>query len=154
MVQRVVRVRKPNVYIGGEENPYLVRWHVIPRNRFFNIYLNELHRSDDDRAMHDHPWWWASFMLREGYIEIHDDGWTHHEVGRFRIRGAMYRHRLEIYWPDTRPFRTFMGEDTNPLTLFFTGPKIREWGFHCPQGWRHWREFTDASGSRIGKGCD
>jgi hypothetical protein len=40
-------------------------------------------------------------------------------------------------------------------TVFITGPIVREWGFHCPKGWVHWREFTDArdSGS-IGKGCD
>mgnify|MGYP000066528385 CR=1 FL=1 len=40
-------------------------------------------------------------------------------------------------------------------TLFLTGPFRREWGFHCPQGWRHWRDFTSgANGERVGKGCD
>ena len=40
-------------------------------------------------------------------------------------------------------------------TLFVTGPRVREWGFLCPQGWRHWREFTKpgAPGER-GKGCE
>jgi hypothetical protein len=43
------------------------------------------------------------------------------------------------------------------VTLFVTGPKIREWGFHCPfAGWRHWRDYTHVGegGSSIGRGCD
>ena len=35
---------------------YLSRWHIIPRNRYFNIYLHKFVGSDDDRALHDHPW--------------------------------------------------------------------------------------------------
>lgn len=40
--------------IGGHERPYLLRWFIIPRNRFFNIYLHKFLRSDDDRALLDH----------------------------------------------------------------------------------------------------
>jgi hypothetical protein len=40
-------------------------------------------------------------------------------------------------------------------TLFITGPRVREWGFLCPQGWRHWKDFTaGAQGERVGRGCD
>jgi hypothetical protein len=36
-----------------------------------------------------------------------------------------------------------------------TGPRIREWGFWCPQGWRHWRAFTSGrNGETIGRGCE
>ena len=45
-------------------------------------------------------------------------------------------------------------------SLFITGPVTREWGFHCPQGWRHWKDFTsyrevgeDGRGC-IGRGCE
>jgi hypothetical protein len=45
-------------------------------------------------------------------------------------------------------------------TLFAGGPIVREWGFDCPQGWRHWKEFTSvvigADGvprSGVGRGC-
>ena len=39
-------------------------------------------------------------------------------------------------------------------TLFITGPRIREWGFHCPQGWRHWRDYTKpGSYGQVGRGC-
>lgn len=48
--------RPPDVVIGGFQNPYLLRWYVIPRNPVFNVYVHLFLRSDDDRALHDHPW--------------------------------------------------------------------------------------------------
>lgn len=62
--------REPDFYIGGKEQPYMRRWWLIPRNRFFNIYLHNILRSDDDRALHDHPWRWCSILLRGAYFEI------------------------------------------------------------------------------------
>lgn len=41
-------------------------------------------------------------------------------------------------------------------TLFLTGPVVREWGFLCPQGWRHWKEFVQMreGGNQMGRGCE
>jgi hypothetical protein len=40
-------------------------------------------------------------------------------------------------------------------TLFITGPKVRDWGFQCPHGWRHWQDFTAGPrGEVVGRGCD
>ena len=44
--------RPPDRIIGGKDNPYLLRWHVVPRNPQQNIYLHHFLRSDDDRALH------------------------------------------------------------------------------------------------------
>jgi len=31
----------------------------------------------------------------------------------------------------------------------------RSWGFWCPQGWRHWRDFVDPNNpGQRGPGCD
>lgn len=57
-------------YIGGKENPYMIRWFVIPRNPWFNIYVHKFCRDDDDRALHDHPWWFVSLVLSGSYIEL------------------------------------------------------------------------------------
>ncbi len=36
-----------------------------------------------------------------------------------------------------------------------TGPKVRECGFHCPQGWRHHEEFfAPHDKGRVGRGCE
>ena len=45
------------------------RWWVIPRNKWFNVYLHHFLRSDDDRALHDQPWWNLSILLDGEYTE-------------------------------------------------------------------------------------
>lgn len=59
---------------GGERRPYLTRWHLIPRNRWFNLYLHKFVHGDDERALHDHPWPSASLILEGRYIE-HTSEW-------------------------------------------------------------------------------
>lgn len=31
---------KPHFVVGGPDNPYLLRWYVLPRNPFCNLYLH------------------------------------------------------------------------------------------------------------------
>lgn len=138
--------RPPDFVIGEPDRPYLLRWWVIPRNRFFNIYLHKILRDDEDRALHDHPWWNLSIVLRGGYQEITPAGRFWRGPGSLVLRRATAAHRLVM------PVRD--GGIRFCWSLFITGPVIRAWGFHCPQGWRHWKEFTapNAKG-QIGKGC-
>src|SRR5258708_303359 len=68
-MQAITFSRKPDVLIGKQDDTYMERWWVIPRNRFFNIYLHHFLRSDDDRALHDHPWLNASILLQGKYTE-------------------------------------------------------------------------------------
>lgn len=130
--------RPPDISIGQN---YLHRWYLIPRNRFFNSYLHKFERSDDDRAFHDHPWLSCSFLIA-GVLKEHSPKGVR-VIPRFYpvFRTAKFAHRLEVV--------------RGPIwTLFITGPRVRQWGFHCPQGWRHWTEFTTPDGTQTGKGCD
>ncbi|MGH8074261.1 MAG: hypothetical protein ACREO4_09325 [Lysobacter sp.] len=61
---------------GGPRRPYLTRWHVIPRNPWFNIYLHYFEHGDDDRALHDHPWRSWSLLLDGRYRE-HTSEWMY-----------------------------------------------------------------------------
>lgn len=141
--------RPPDFIVGGAERPYLRRWWLIPRNPVFNVYMHEFLRSDDDRALHDHPWMNLSVLLRGSYTEhTIDAGGIHRrqvlKAGAVRARlSGRFAHRIELH-------------DGTCWTLFITGPRYREWGFHCPaRGWVHWRDFTDARDSgAIGRGCD
>jgi hypothetical protein len=149
--------RAPDFIIGGAENPYLLRWWVIPRNPIFNIYLHKFLRDDDDRALHDHPWVNCSIVLRGKYLEHTPDGIYLRKPGSVVCRRATAAHRIElkkVYIKSSGRFHVRM--TTFPAwTLFITGPRIREWGFHCPKGWRPWQEFTSpADKGKIGKGCD
>jgi hypothetical protein len=136
--------RAPDFIIGGADNPYLRRWWVIPRNKWFNIYLHQFLRDDDDRALHDHPWKFnASILLKGRYTEVLPDG------RKLRRSGCIY------FRPHKAPHRVELIGNKPVWTLFITGPVVREWGFYCPQGWRHWRTFTDTRDKgAIGRGCD
>ena len=127
---------------------YLTRWFIIPRNRFFNIYLHRFSGSDDSRALHDHPWHSFSIRLKGSAREIYhrrdpDPLWGEDErtPPRFCFRPATFTHRLEL-------------TSAAPMwTIFITGPRIREWGFRCPKGWQHWSTMTNAKGENVG-GCE
>lgn len=157
--------RPPDRIIGGADDPYMHRWHVIPRNPIFNVYLHHFMRSDDDRALHDHPWWNASWLLQGRYKEVvpmsgePDDSLhvtRYREAGDFAFRRASAAHRVELHremwtlpWPGSREIPCW--------TLFITGPRFREWGFWCPKGWRHHSDYAKVlpgGVSEIGRGCD
>lgn len=148
LAQRIMR-RPADVLIGGSERPYLERWFVIPRNPLFNVYLHRFWRSDDDRALHDHPWWNVSLILRGSYTEhTIEAGGIHRRrdrrAGAMALRAARAAHRIEID-------PSHAGQ---VITLFLTGPRLRVWGFHCPvAGWVDWRDFTSDDGLTVGRGC-
>lgn len=139
--------RAPDFTIRPNGQDYLRRWWVIPRNPFFNIYLHEILVSDDDRALHDHPWVNCSIIIAGGYHEhVIAAGGVHHRhwrvQGSVTLRRARAAHRLEVE------------ANAHAWTLFITGPRLRDWGFHCPDaGWRHWRDFTGEDKASIGRGC-
>lgn len=151
LVRRVADCRAPDFIIGNSDNVYVYRWWLIPRNRFMNVYLHLFMRSDDDRALHDHPWPWCSILLDGEYTEVTNPirnskatRWQTFRAGSIRFHRASFAHRLVL------------GPGAKCWTLFITGPKVREWGFHCPHGWVHWQDFTGTrNGNSItGRGCD
>jgi hypothetical protein len=146
----IAESRAPDQVIGGEDRPYLRRWHITPRGNGPAVYLHQFLRSDDDRALHDHPWPSVGLILHGAYLE-HEPGqdpWMM-TAGMLVQREALTAHRVEL-------LRDVPGAPEKPVwTLFITGPRIREWGFHCPQGWVHWRDFTAGEhGETVGRGCD
>jgi hypothetical protein len=149
-VPDVILINKPTGKI------YLRRWWLIPRNKFgFNIYLHHFLSSDEDRALHDHPWWNISILLWGSYLEhmpkdynkwINDNDRTEIIVKRYPLvpvyRGANAIHRIELI-------------NEKPVwTLFITGPVVQQWGFWCTNFWRSHEEFLDITGTTKGKGCD
>ena len=141
--------RPPDFIIGGADHPYLLRWYLIARNAVLNAYLHWFKRSDDDRAHHSHPWLFRlSIILRGSYTEhrILEGGIlvkTIRRAGDWSFHWGASPHRIELH-------------DGDCLTLFITGPRVREWGIYCMErGWIHWKRFvaTDDAGA-VGKGCD
>jgi len=134
--------RKADQVIGEK---YMHRWHLIRKPGVRNLYLHKYLGSDDDRALHDHPWSSWSILL-----------WGNlHEV----VMGKDGRERAQRIWPIIPKYRSaeyshrLILKNNKALTLFYTTKKIREWGFHCPKGWVHWTKFTDTEGNQTGAGC-
>jgi hypothetical protein len=122
---------------GAWGDPYLNRWELRGNNPNFDIYLHRFLKSDDARALHDHPAASLSILLSGTYKE-----WFKGNCHKIRAEGdavlrvAATAHRIEI--DESRP---------GPITIFIRGLKLREWGFHCATGWLHHKEFQ-------ARGCD
>lgn len=136
-------MRPPDLIIGTPDRHYLYRWHLI-RTRWFNVFLHKIMLSDDDRALHDHPWDNISIILKGGYLEVTQRGAKYRGSGDIISRRAEDAHRLVL--PEGYP----------PCwSLFITGRSRRSWGFLCPKGWQdHTTMAKEANGysSPIG-GC-
>lgn len=158
--------------IGDQDDPYMLRWFVqrkyrlldtqagellrriwcVEGRRLENAYIHKFIRSDDDRALHDHPWPWVTVLLDGSYWEhlpanpADPAGPTkciHRSAGNIVVRReAAQPHRIQII--PGRPV----------TTLFLTAEKSREWGFWCSRGWRHWRDFVALDALGRTRGCD
>ena len=133
--------RKRIVMDRGENEPYLERYYLFlkERERFpFNVFLHKFLKSDPD-DVHDHPWPYATVILKGGYwewIPIFDSvGRKTGEIqhwrgpGHFRICSATSYHRIEL------------DPNITAWTLFMPGPKQREWGFLVKNKWVQWQEY-------------
>lgn len=141
MLAASVATREPDLVIGPKDNPYLIRYWLRRDRSEGSIYLHWIHRNDDDRALHDHPWPSTSIVLQGTLREILPDSTRLLGPGSITSRSAEQAHRLEVV-------------EGPVLTLFITGAVQREWGFHCPNGWKHWKDFTrPGNPGEIGQGC-
>jgi hypothetical protein len=104
----------------------------------FNVFLHKFLKSDPD-DVHDHPWPYATVILKGGYWE-----WIPHfdTVGRktgeyqvwrgpghFRISKANSFHRIEL------------DPDITAWTLFMPGRKCQDWGFMVQNKWVQWEQY-------------
>ncbi len=137
----------PHFIIGPR---YLLRWYVLPRNPWLNVYLHQFLHDDEDRALHDHPWWFVSLMVKGRYYEVTQTNFIARVAPCVAHHPATHAHRVVLQKDD----------DSKPIpcwTIVITGRVTRDWGFLCPSGWRHWKEFTahdQGDYGQVGKGCD
>jgi len=121
--------RKRVIYDRINNEPYLERYYLFlkERERFpFNVFLHKFLKGDPD-DVHDHPWPYATLILKGGYYEwipeFNSTGIKIGEVrhwrgpGHFRTCSASSYHRIEL------------DPGVTAWTLFMPGPHTREWGF-------------------------
>lgn len=105
---------KFNEKLGLPECPYVIRWRI--ETPVGSIRLHHWLKPDDDRAFHDHPWWFLTLVLRGGYTDHSPDGEQPVNAGSIHCRPALHRHTVVPY-------------PGGAWTLILTGPKSRAWGF-------------------------
>src|SRR5688572_15264894 len=93
---RILLSGNPHFIIGSVSNPYLLRWYILPRNKRFNLFLHKFLRDDDDRALHDHPWWFLSFVISGRYREIVESGEVIRNRWSIGFRLASHKHRVVL----------------------------------------------------------
>lgn len=117
--------------VGEPGCEYLRRW-VLNFGKLGSIRLHHWTGSDDDRALHDHPWWFVTLVLQGGYTDITEtDGERHADHVRapaVRFRPALHAHTVQV-------------DCDGAWTLLITGPVSRDWGFYTPGGWKRMRRY-------------
>lgn len=145
-------------------DPYLSRWFLL-RTKWLYVFIHKFHRSDEDRALHDHPWNYISIILKHGYWEHSEDicpdclghspNWCPLVVHCWRClstglikqtrfikpgsiiwRPATWRHRIELI---------NLGEPKQAWTIIFRFRRIRDWGFWTADGFVPWRQWWRAN---------
>jgi hypothetical protein len=111
---------------------YMRRFYLSPVIRGWQLRLHHIMRSDWDRAPHDHPYDFWSFMLWGKYTEEHfyrskSYGKSVAHMFGLRFRRASDTHILTLKKPC--------------WTLVLVGPTIRIWGFHTYMGWVPWYKY-------------
>ena len=133
--------RKRIVMDRVNNEPYLERYYIFLKDRKwfpFNIFIHKFLKSDPD-DVHDHPWPYATLILKGGYWEwipqFNSLGQKIGEIatwrgaGHFRICSATSFHRIEL------------DPSITAWTLFMPGPQKREWGFLVKNQWIQWQDY-------------
>jgi hypothetical protein len=95
-------------------------------------------KSDPD-DVHDHPWPFATLILKGGYWEwtpqFDENGMKINEVARWCGPGSFRRASASTY------HRVELDPDVECWTLFMPGIKQRDWGFLVCNQWVQWEQY-------------
>ncbi len=94
--------------------PYMKRW-VLDLG-LFSLRVHHWYSSDDDRHFHDHPWPFATLVLKGGYTDVSPAGSDALRAGSVRRRPAEWQHTVKV-------------NPSGCWTVMATGPQLRRWGF-------------------------
>jgi len=147
------KLGRKRIILDRESNePYLERYYLFLKDRKyfpFNVFLHKFLKGDPD-DVHDHPWPYATLILKGGYYEWVPEFNTEGDMvgqrrhwrgpGHFRICSATSYHRIEL------------DPGVTAWTLFMPGPQKREWGFlWAGKKWIHNEDYFQLRKDKVGQ---
>lgn len=115
---------------------YVRRW--ICETPFGSLRLHHWLHSDDDRAFHDHPWWFVTLVLQGGYTDCSPKGEERMASPKIAFRPAEHSHTVKV-------------DKGGCWTLLITGPQVRRWGFWVGRKWKKSNKYFLEHGMHV---CD
>lgn len=75
LIERILnRLFNKKEIVNCDRDTYLHRWYLTPRSStLFGIFIHKFIRSDEDRAVHDHPWNFIVIPIWRGYYEWREE---------------------------------------------------------------------------------
>jgi hypothetical protein len=128
MIRRFLSKIPHRTIVNCDRDPLLTRWYLI-RTAPIAVFLHLFHRSDEDRALHDHPWNFITVILWNGYLEHTPAGIKRRWPFTIHYRPATWQHRVELI------------NGRKPLTLFIRFREHRVWGFWEKTGFIAWNKW-------------
>lgn len=120
---------------GLDGSIYLTRHHLLENPDGSQVMLHQIHRSDEDREFHDHPWAFRSFIAAGAYIEhtpVFREGsraWIPGESRQRLYRAGEWNDR-----PDPASVHRVEVVEHPCISVVYRGPRVRDWGFLMPDG--------------------
>jgi hypothetical protein len=121
---------------------YLVRLRVL-QTPWGGCYVHDIHEDDGDRAPHNHPWSFFSFVARGHYVERYypkpieqPDYYVLKCHRRFSVHrmGRTAAHRIVEAGPGLK-------------TVILVGPRKASWGFFEDGCYSDWRDYERRLGT-------
>jgi hypothetical protein len=102
---------------------------------WFNLYLHEIRRSDEDRHMHDHPWHFKSLILWGKYMERTSlyPKFDSLVFEQFQPGDVVHHHASDVHKITLK----------SPVvwTLVLTSGRKRMWGYRTAKGWIDFKTY-------------
>lgn len=139
ILMKLFRYRDITATVDGVRVLYMRRFFLTPRRWPLRIFLHHIVRSDSDRDCHDHPFDFATYLVRGSYLErIRNPFGTAFYGWRFAQRGSLLDNKAE---------HTHKVELDEPVwSLLLVSRARRAWGFWTENGWVDWRTYLGAEG--------
>ena len=142
--------------LGNPECPFIRRWMILWKLTGPSIRLHHWMANDDERACHDHPWWFITLPIKGKYTDISERDepctscwgkkavWNERRTGTIPCPTCSPFGRppsgLKTIYQDTKLFVPVFRRhkhrhcvnvhEQGCWTLLLCGPADKEWGFY------------------------